>query len=115
MSTDTKRTAEEICNALDMTLEEVNEASELVERRIAFMDQSETIPSSSTFGDVTVHLHQLVVDPSGTHFVVVDVGDDRVEVARREDWTRYAITGDEFADGNVVPRTGVNGTPIFAY
>lgn len=115
MSTDTQKTAEEICNALGTTLEEVTASAERVERWVAFMDASETVDVSTTFGDVDVHLHQLVVDPSGDDYVVVEIGDEVVEVADRDDWTRYAVTGDEFADGNVVPRTGADDAPVFAY
>lgn len=114
MSTDTSD-AEAICNALDTTLEAVDHAGEWVDAWTTLVDDGEPVCTTETFGDVDVHMHQLVRDPEGHHFVVVHLGAHFIQVARLEDWTRFTFTEAEIVDGLVEPVVASNGTPVFGY
>lgn len=114
MSTNT--TFESICTELGMDPEAVVDSADRVESMIETIESEREIETTRQYGDVTVHLHQLI-ETDADPWVVVGLQEDAVRLASTNFERETYAYGSELGDRYHPQTTTVDGQeiPRFAY
>jgi len=117
-----------VCEELGTTPSECAEAAERVDEWIQFLVDAQHMETSVELPGVDLaHRHQLVSGPDDQDYIVLDIGDEVIELVvvqppvEAEDHTsvafleRTAVTHGQFVLGGYKPQYAGNGEPIWAY